>query len=308
MSHKHETWGWMLAVDFFFAGMGAAMLLFAGVAELFLDTGNLSTLGTFAAAVFIAIGAGLLILELGRPFQALRVFMNPKAILTFGAWNMSIAIVAGLLLASSWVEVFPWFGMVGLRKILAIVCVITGFVVATYPGVLLARHKARPFWHGPGMMILFLTSSLLTGLSAYIVCGWISIASPAVYQVFPYLAASLCAFQLVTWLGYLWIKSTGGTDREAKATKRWISGNYSGPFKIGFILVGTILPLILYLIPNDNSIGIAGLLAILGGLLMRNLVVYAGQDRTWLQGEEKYRSKLPHGDEAFLQKVWTKQI
>lgn len=307
MSHKHETWGWMLAFDFFFAGMGAAMLLFAGIAELF-AIGNLSTLGIFAGSVFVAAGAGLLILELGRPFQALRVFMNPKAILTFGAWNMSIAIVAGLLLASSWLEVFPWFGLIGLRKVLAIICIITGFIVATYPGVLLARHKARPFWNGPGMMVLFLTSSLLTGVSAYIVCGWFTKAAPVVYDVFPYLAAALCAFQLVIWLGYLWIKSTGTTQREANAVKRWTSGHFSGPFKIGFLLVGTLLPLILYLVPNSASMGIAGLLAIVGGLIMRNLVVYAGQDRTWLPGEEKYRSRLPHGDEAFLQKVWTKQI
>lgn len=308
MSHKHETWGWMLAFDFFFAGMGAAMLLYAGIAELFLLNGNLSTLGLFAAPIFVAAGAGLLVLELGRPFQALRVFMNPKAILTFGAWNMSIAIVAGLLLATSWIDVFPWFGVVGLRKVLAVICIITGFIVATYPGVLLARHKSRPFWNGPGMMVLFLTSSLLTGVSAYIVCGLISEASIVVYMVFPNLAAGLCAFQLVIWLGYLWIKSTGTTEREANAVKRWTSGNFAAPFKYGFILLGTIVPLILYLIPDVIFIEIAGLLAILGGLLMRNLVVYAGQDRTWLPGEEKYRSALPCGDEAFLKKVWTKQI
>lgn len=307
MSQKHETWGWMLAVDFFFAGMGAAMILFAGIAELFLGS-NLSTVGIFAGAVFIACGAGLLVLELGRPLQALRVFMNPKAILTFGAWNMSIAIVAGLLLGTTWIEAFPWFGAVALRKILALVCVITGFVVAAYPGVLLARHKSRPFWNGPGMMVLFLTSSLLTGVSAFVVCGWLSEAAPAVYSIFPELAAGLCAFQLALWIGYLWIKSSGTTDRELAAVKRWTSGNYANPFRVGFMFLGTVVPLVLFLIPNAFSTGIAGLLAILGGVIMRNLVVYAGQDRTWLPGEEKYRSRLPHGDEAFLQKVWTKQI
>lgn len=307
MSQKHETWGWMLAVDFFFAGMGAAMLLFAGIAELFTGS-NLSTVGILAGAVFIAIGAGLLVLELGRPFQALRVFMNPKAILTFGAWNMSVAIVAGLFLGTSWLEAFPWFGLAGLRKILALVCVITGFVVAAYPGVLLARHKSRPFWNGPGMMVLFLTSSLLTGFSAYVVVGWLSGAAPVIYSAFPAIAAGLCAFQLALWIGYLWIKSSGTTEREVAAVKRWTSGNFAQPFRIGFMFLGTVVPLVLFLIPNTLSTGVAGILAILGGVIMRNLVVYAGQDRTWLPGEEKYRSRLPHGDEAFLNKVWTKQI
>lgn len=307
MSHKHETWGWMLAFDFFFAGMGAAMLLFAGIAELFLEQGNLSVLGTFAASLFIAAGAGLLILELGRPFQAWRVFVNPKAILTFGAWNMTVAIGAGLLLTASWIEVFPWFGMGGLRKIFAFICLITGLVVAAYPGILLARHKSRPFWNGPGMLVLFLTSSLLTGLSAYMIFGLISEVSYVVYEVFPDLAAALCAFQLVIWFGYLYVKSTGGTIREANGVNRWTRGNFSLPFKIGFIFLGTILPLVLYLVPNSASMGIAAILAMAGGLLMRNLVVYAG-DRTWLPGEEEYRARLPHGDEAFLKKVWAKQI
>jgi len=308
MNHKHETWGWLLAFDFFFGGMGAAMLLLAGIAELFLKNENISTIGIIAACVFIAAGTGLLLLELGRPLQSWRVFMNLKSIMTIGAYNMSIAIVAGLLLASSWIDIFPWFGMIGLRKVLAVICIITGLVVAAYPGILLGRHKSRPFWNGPGMLILFLTSSLLTGLSAYIICGWFTETSSAIYEIFPYMAAALCALQLISWLGYLWVKSTGTTKREADAAKRWTSGNFSKPFKIGFILAGTILPLILYMVPNRTLIGVAAVLTIVGGLIMRNLVVYAGQERTWLPGEEKYRSRLPYGDEAFMQKVWTKSI
>lgn len=307
MSAKHETWGWMLAVDFFFAGMGAAMLLFAGIAQLF-GGSNLSTVGILAGAVFIAIGAGLLVLELGRPFQALRVFMNPKAILTFGAWNMSLAIVAGLLLGTSYMEAFSWFGIVGLQKILAVICVICGLVVATYPGVLLGRHKGRPFWTGSGMPVLFLTSSLLTGLAAYIVCGWFTEVAPVVTDLFPYLAAGLCLFQFVIWIAYIWVKSSGGSVYEVRAVKRWTKGNYATGFQAGFMFVGTVVPLVLFLVPNATAVGIAGLLAILGGLIMRNLVVYSGQDRTWLPGEEKYRSRLPQGHEAFLHKVWTKQI
>jgi len=308
MSQKHETWGWMLAFDFFFAGMGAAMLMLAGIAELFVENGNLSTLGIFAGAVFVALGACLLILELGRPFQALRVFTNPKAILTFGAWNMLICIVAGLLLSTSWIDVFPWYSAVGLRKVLAVICVICGFVVATYPGVLLGRHKSRPFWTGPGMMVLFFTSSLLTAVSAYVVCGWFGEVSSVVYSVFPYLAAGLCAFQFVIWIGYLWVKVSGTSVREAEAAKRWISGNYANAFRVGFMFIGTVVPFILYLIPNATCAGIAGLLVLFGGLIMRNLVIYSGQDRTWVPGELEYRARLPRGDEAFLKKVWTKQV
>ena len=49
MKHKEDTWGWMLAVDFFFAGMGGAMLLIAGIADLFLGQGSVSLLGSLLA-------------------------------------------------------------------------------------------------------------------------------------------------------------------------------------------------------------------------------------------------------------------
>lgn len=304
MKHKHDTWGWMLAVDFFFAGMGAAMLVIAGITDLFIGEITTSVLGNFLAPIFVGIGAGFLILELGRPFQAWRVFMNPKAILTFGAWNMLLAIGFGIIYASFGVKAFPWSDMVVLRQIFAVLSIIVGLVVATYPGVLLARHKSRPFWNGPGMMVLFLTSSLVTAAAAHIFCGLLMPApTEVVLAKLSYLVVALLFFQIIIWLGYIMIKITGTTEREAKAAERWLKGDIAGSFKIGFLVCGNVLPLILLLFANTTAQAVGALLVLLGGLIMRHLAVKAGEDRTWLPGELKYYSKLPTGDEEFL-KAW----
>jgi len=317
MSHKHDGWGWMLAVDFFFAGMGGAMLVIAGIGDLFLGDGQTSVLGNFAGAVFIAVGACFLILELGRPFQAFRVFMNPKTILTFGAWNMTLAIIAGILFASFGITLLPWSKLILLRKFFAAFCLIFGLVVATYPGALLARNKARPFWNGPGIMVLFFLSSFITGMAGHILCGYIigesswfivngyivGSFSSLVLQDLPHLTAILLLFQLIFWSGYIWIKWSGSTEREAKAAQRWISGDLSASFKLGFILLGTIVPIVLLLFTNPVVHSVGACLALLGGMIMRYLVVRAGEDRTWLPGELKYRSRLPVGNEDFL-KAW----
>jgi len=311
MSHKHDTWGWMLAVDFFFAGMGAAMLVIAGIADLFFDAGQTSLLGNILAPCFVALGAGLLILELGRPFQAWRVFMNFKAILTVGAWCMTLCIIFGFIYASFGIRVFPWSDWVALRKIVAIICLLVGLVVAIYPGILLGRHKSRPLWTGPGMMILFFLSSVITGAAAHLICSLLSspiwvrfgILPPAegtVMSAIPGLLAALLLIQLLFWFGYMWIKISGTTEREAKAARRWTSGNYAVAFKVGFMLFGTLIPLILFLFSGPIVYALGSLLAIIGGLIMRNLVVYSGQDRTWLPGEEEFRSRLPLGDERFM--------
>jgi formate-dependent nitrite reductase membrane component NrfD len=304
MKHKEFTWGWMLAVDFFFAGMGGGMLLIAGIMDLFSGTGKTSLLGEFLAPVFVAIGASFLIFELGRPLRAWRVFMNPKAVLTVGAWNMLLAIGFGLVYASFSIAVLPWSGWAQAREILALLCSLVGLVVATYPGILLGRHKSRPFWTGGGMVVLFLTSSLVTGTAAHLLSGLIlPPSSPNGLADVSGLAAGLLGFQLLIWPVSLWIKSSGTTGREAVAVKRWVSGDLSLAFQIGFLLIGTLAPLVLILLPVDIFKVIGTVLALLGGLLMRYLVIRSGEERTWLPGEEKYRSRLPLGDEAFL-KAW----
>lgn len=302
---KHEGWGWMLAVDFFFAGMGGAMLVIAGAVDLFVGDGRTSVLASFLGSAFMGMGSGLLILELGRPFQSWRVFMNPKAILTIGAWVMSLAIGAGLVYTSFAFAVFPWSGLVFARKLVAIFLIASGLVVATYPGILLGRHKGRPFWVGPGMTSLFVLSSFVTAFAAHSLSALV-VAPAAITDVldrFPGIIAVLLAVQLLLWFSYLWVKRSGATEAEAAAARKWISGEYAASFQFGFILAGTVLPLVLVLLPSALYQAAGAVLVLVGGIIMRTLVVYAGADRTWLPGELKYRSRLPLGDEAFL-KAW----
>lgn len=304
MKHKENTWGWMLAADFFFAGMGGGVLLIAGIIELFIGEGRTSLLGNFLAPACIAAGAGLLILELGRPFQAFRVFLNPKAILTIGAWSMLMAIGFGFVYASFGIETLPWSGWIVVRKVAAGLMAVFGLVVATYPGILLGRHKARPSWTGIGIMILFLTSSLVTGTAGLVLSSLVvAPAVPGIESGLAFLGAGLLGVQLIFWPAYLWIKASGTTQREAAAVQRWIKGQFSGAFMIGIMVAGTAAPLILFLIPGEASRAVGAVLVLIGGLLVRLLVVYSGEERTWLPGEEKYRSRLPLGDEAFM-KAW----
>ncbi len=306
MKPKEDIWGWMLAVDFFFAGMGGGMLVIIGVVEMFLGEGRTSLIANFIAPLFVALGALLLILELGRPFQAWRVFLNPKAILTIGAWCMLMAIGFGLIYATFGIKALPWSGWVVIRKLVAVFCVIFGLVVATYPGVLLGRHKSRPFWTGFGMVTLFLTSSLVTGSSAHLLCNLIlPPAKLEISTILPYLAAGLLAFQLIFWILYMWMKKTGTTDREAQAIQSWINGDASIGFWGGFLFAGSLIPIVLLLIPSAISYLIGVILVLLAGLWMRINVIHAGKTRTWLPGEERYRGRLPLGDEAFL-KAWLK--
>lgn len=306
MSEKHQTWGWMLAVDFFFAGMGGAMLVVAAIIDLFIGPNQVSLLGNIVGPLCMCVGCGFLILELGRPFGGWRVFMNPKAILTFGAWMMTFAIISGFIYASFSVDfnLFFWREWDFFRKLIALVNIITGLVVATYPGVLLGRHKGRPFWVGPGIMGLFLISSMVTALAAHYLCGLLTPVEGSVLNSLPKLISALLLTQCLLWVGYLWIKSTGTTALESASAQRWISGDFSKEFKLSFMLIGTLVPLIMFLTSVSFLHVLAALMVMFGGVKMRMMTVTSGRDRTFLPGEELYRSRLPQGDEKFLNKRW----
>ncbi len=307
MSNKHQNWGWMLAVDFFFAGLGGGMLVIGAVVELFGGGTRMSLLGNLLGPVSMCIGCGFLILELGRPLRALRVFMNPKAILTIGAWMMSVAIVSGFIYAAMGIplDLIFWREWTSLGKCLAVINLVTGLVVATYPGVLLGRLKGRPFWAGPGIIALFLLSSLVTASALHFLGGLLTPA-PAVtiWRALPGLIAALLLFQLLLWNCYLWIKRKEATAAEATSAQRWISGDLSLAFKIGFMALGTVAPLVLVLLPIPAAQALGAVLVLLGGVTMRLLTVRGGEDRTFLPGEQKYRLRLPTGNEEFLHKNW----
>lgn len=303
MKYKDEGWGWLLAADFFLAGMGGGMLIIAGLVDLFIGAGRTSLVGNLLAPVFIAAGPVLLILELGRPFQALRVFMNPKSILTIGSWSMSFAIIAGFVFASFGIDLFPWSDMVVLRKILAVICIALGVIVATYPGILLGRLKSRPFWNGPGMVTLFLLSSLVTGAAAHIISGVVwNAPTMDTLNSFSLFIVSLLGMQLIMWFSYIWVKRSG-TEMEAAAAQMWTDGDFSISFKVGIIFLGIVLPLVFVTVSGTTAHVLGALFILLGNLIMRLAVVSSGNERTWIPGEQLYRSRLPHGNEAFL-KAW----
>ncbi|SEA30183.1 Formate-dependent nitrite reductase, membrane component NrfD [Desulfuromusa kysingii] len=295
MKHKEVEWGWMLAVDFFFAGMGGGMLFVAGLLYLINGADSISTLGTFVGIVFIGVGSAFLSLELGRPFQAWRVFMNPKALLTWGAWNMVFVMGAAFIYVAL---DFTGIAMPGLQTACAVVMLICGLFVATYPGVLLGLHAARPFWTGPGIVVIFLTSSLLTGLAAHDMANYLQLENSNLKNTI----LGLIFFQLLVWALYLYVKISGNTSRESEAAKALLTGPLSGKFVLAFLVLGNIVPIGLYMMTAASVVtaSIAALCILAGSYSMRFVVVKMGEKRTLIIGEKDFMARLPKGDELFL--------
>jgi len=58
------------------------------------------------------------------------------------------------------------------------------------------------------------------------------------------------------------------------------------------------------LLPVEAAPALGAVLVLLGGVTMRLLTIRGGEDRTFLPGEQKFRLRLPTGNEVFLRKNW----
>jgi len=89
MSHHHE-WGWMVVVYLYFGGLGAGSILLSGLGHLTKREHfrGIARTGALLAPVFIGLGSGLLIFDLGRPLQFWRLFthINPASPMSLGSW------------------------------------------------------------------------------------------------------------------------------------------------------------------------------------------------------------------------------
>ncbi len=299
MKYEHSHWGWMLAADFYLGGIGGGMLSILAVQDLFLGSAPTYFLLPLLAAAGPALGSALLILELGRPLQAWRVFLNPRAILAVGAWLMLLSIAFGVILSSFGIAVLPWSQWVPVRHLVAFVCLALGLGISTYTGLLLGKMQGRSFWSGPGLALLFLLSAISTSAAAYGLFA-AALGDPISRQAPLVMSnAMFLALQLIFWMLYVGVKATSGGVDEVRAALRWTRGDRALAFWAGVIGLGLTVPIVFFIFGSDLMVVLGNLAVLVGGLLMR-LMVVAADERIWLPGEQAFAATLPDSREAFL--------
>jgi formate-dependent nitrite reductase membrane component NrfD len=303
---EEMTWTWPISSYIFLGGLGAGIAIVSAVADIFFGIGAIFAMGPFIAAVIIILASGLLVFDLGRPLRFWRVMVTKKlSEMTFGAWMLTLLMVAGLVYSSCWLTLLPWHGLEGLRQAFAWICLILGIGVALYTGIFLGTMKSRPFWNGPALPALFLLLSLSNGLAAQIlivnIWPWGGNTSQ-IADITPFLAAVNIGFLVlegIILLVYVFIMRTSVTIRASNAAASWLNGNKALIFWVGAVAAGILVPILLYSLRVPATVIAAASFVLAGGAILRFLVVYT-QDRIMLPGEEEFRYWLPKGDERFL--------
>jgi formate-dependent nitrite reductase membrane component NrfD len=308
-------WGYPVILYLFLAGLGAGALTVS--ASIYLRGGDATRglhvetarYGAFLAPIPIMLGSALLILELGS-FQAGHWFrwlnlykvinLSPMSI---GTWFLTFTILVSLVYAYTFVRNAPGLASeqrYALRRKLSWVAIPLGIGTAVYTGILLGAMPSRPFWNSPILAMLFLVSALSTGIAGILllraIFHWPSPTSVDGLQTAHtgyLLTASdmlLIGFELmIVFLYIIYAQLTVGDVQHAVSVI--LSGGDLAPlFWVGFVGIGLVLPALVeiyyvipkllyhrqFAVPRGVEIGI-GTIVLLGGFLLRYVVVVAGQ-------------------------------
>jgi len=204
---KAQTkWLWIIAAYLFLAGVGGGAYLLGVAADLIggEQWTFLSKAGIILGFPCVAIGAALLIFDLGTPKNFWRAAMKPgTSWMARGVIILSIFMILGVIHIAFWIWPFPNVleGAEGARQILSIVGAVFALAVMIYTGLLLEASRPIAFWGAAILPELFLVSALSTGLMGVVLIGSIGGAAKTTILTFEKIYILLNVFELIA-LGF----------------------------------------------------------------------------------------------------------
>jgi protein NrfD len=290
-------WEWWIVLYFFTGGIAGGAYFTSAILELVggPEDRPVARMGYYIAFALLPVCVIALIADLGEPLRFWHMMVYSRTLLPWPKWDSPISVGAyallffGLFAFLSFVDALietgrlPWASLrekySGLpRKIYATIGALFGFFVASYTGVLLA-HTHLPVWANTPMLgALFAASAASTGMAA-IALGLAITRAPvtrfwARLRQAEYRALILELILLIIYL--VWLGS---------AAQPILTG-LNGILLIGGTgLLGLIIPLVLNFRPSpqkaesgSSALWLMALLVLIGGLLMRTVIVMGGQN------------------------------
>jgi len=271
---ENFEWGILVVNYLFLAGLSAGAFAISSFATYIGGPHfrRVARIGALVAPWPVAIGVGVLVLDLGRPFAFYNLFLIVQytSPMSIGSWLLTGFIFLALAYAALWVPA-PFDGLLRLpsrvgdllhysrwtllsqntirrwRAILAAIGFPISLGVGIYTGILLGAIPSRPFWNTPMVAQLFLFSAMSSGTATVLlITALLGARHEHGYEEERRLLVStdmvlivLEIFMIVPFL----LHHALSTQSSASSIELILGGEYTGWFWIGVILLGILLPL-----------------------------------------------------------------
>jgi formate-dependent nitrite reductase membrane component NrfD len=293
-----NIWHWQIPLYLFLGGMAAGIL---AIAALYFIRGREKDYRTavrltpFLAPLLLVFGLLALFIDIRHKLFFWQLYTNIKlqSPMSWGAWTlMVITPVSFIWCALHIKDIFPgwdwkykWLYSLDAffnkyKKALAWVMLIYAIILGIYTGILLSAFNARPLWNTSILGPLFLASGLSAGAAATLIIS----RDTAERKQFARIDLVIIGIELFLII-HMFMGFLASTQVQIEAAKMFLGGPYTMAFWIFVVIIGMVLPSILEIMELGKfhiPAVIPAIMVIFGSLMLRFIIVYAGQVSRWL--------------------------
>lgn len=292
-----SAWGWEIPIYLFLGGMVAGMMIISGY---FMFMGRYKEEKCschylpYISFVLLSIGMGALFLDLEHKLFTWRLYTTFQITspMSWGAWILIL--VYPLLMINMLLNVpsllknkIPLIAEISnkfksnnfLVKYSGLANILFGALLGMYTGVLLSSLGARPLWSTSTLWVLFLTSGL-SGAAAFVHLiakdryeRELLAKGDNIFLVFELFVIIMMVISLLST-----------SQVHIDSVLLILNGPYAAAFWVFVVGIGIVIPLIIQLLAVNHKIRhtpIAPIMVIVGGLILRFVIVDAGQFSKW---------------------------
>lgn len=293
-----HIWHWQIPLYLFLGGMAAGILC---LAALYYITGKEKTYFTavritpMLTPFLLVVGLLALFADLRHKlfFWQLYTTVRFESPMSWGAWTLMIITPVSFIWSAlhirdiypGWKWRYNWLNDLETffnryKMVLAWLMLIFGLILGIYTGILLSAFNARPLWNTSILGPLFLASGMSAGAATTLLIS----KDPVERKQFARIDLVIIGIELFLiihmFMGYL-----AGTQVQIDAVRMFLGGPYTVSFWIFVVILGMVVPAVLEILELRKyhiPAFLPPLMVIFGSMMLRFIIVYAGQVSRWL--------------------------
>lgn len=298
-----HIWGWEIPVYLFLGGLVAGIVALSALMVILNKSKDMPLTASrlpVLAPILLSIGMLALLLDLENKLRVYQMYLTfrPSAPMSWGAWILIVFYPFNLLfiltqLRNGFPEFYSKQVVARVPKVedvlkwlakytrpIAWINLFVGLFIGVYTGILLGAFAARPFWNSAILGPLFLVSGLSTAAALIILFS----KQKDEISLFQKIDLGLILTEML-FLILLIIELTTGPAITQQSVKLILGGPLTAFFWIFIVFLGLALPAFLELNEIKGKhipVYLSPAFVLMGGLLLRFLMVSAGQMATWI--------------------------